>query len=126
MSEVLVIDDEPSVSSALKLILEDSGYRVAVALNGRDGIEQARRKRFCLTITDMCLPDMTGLDVINSLREGWPPDNFILITSHKSDEISFAARECGVTLLHKPFPPAEILQLMETSLAGCGRTFCAS
>jgi DNA-binding response OmpR family regulator len=74
----------------------------------------------------MCLPDMSGLDVINSLREGWRQDNFILITSHKSEEVLFAARECGVTLLHKPFPPAELLQVMETSLAGCGRTFCGS
>lgn len=122
MNEVLVIDDEPSVGGALKLILEDSGYRVAVALNGRDGIEQARRKQFCLTITDMYLPDMTGLDVINSLRGAWPPDNFILITSHKSDEVLFAARECGVTLLHKPFPPTEILRLMASSLAGSGKS----
>jgi DNA-binding response OmpR family regulator len=126
MSEVLVIDDEPSVGSALKLILEDSGYRVAVALNGHDGIEQARRKRFCLTITDMCLPDMTGLAVIDSLRGERSRDNFILITSHSSDEISFAARECGVPLLLKPFPPSEILRLMATTLAECGRTLSGS
>jgi CheY-like chemotaxis protein len=110
-AEVLVIDDEPSVGLALKIILEDSGYRVAVAVNGRDGIEQARRTQFRLTITDMCLPDMTGFDIINALCGGRPPDKFILITSHNSDEALFPARECGVRVLLKPFTPPEILQL---------------
>lgn len=119
-AEVLVIDDEPSVGIALKIILEDSGYCVAVALNGRDGIEQARRKQFCLTITDMCLPDMTGFDIINTLCGDRPPDKFILITSHNSDDVLSPARDCGVKVLFKPFTPPDILQLA-ASLVGSYR-----
>ena len=40
---VLIIDDEPSVADALRVILEDEGFSVAVAANGRDGIAEARR-----------------------------------------------------------------------------------
>ena len=120
-AEVLVIDDEPSVGFALKMILEDSGYRVAVALTGRDGIERARGKKFCLTITDLRLPDMTGFDVINSLCADWPPDNFIIITSHDSDDVLSPARTRGVPVLLKPFTPSAILQLVAATLAGGGR-----
>lgn len=114
----LVIDDEPSVAGALKMILEDSGYRVSVALTGRDGIEQSRRGRFCLTITDLRLPDMTGFDVIDAVCRDDPRGRFILITSHGSEEVSAEARGCGAAdVLLKPFPPSEILQLVKSTLA---------
>ncbi|HEX5706251.1 MAG TPA: response regulator [Pyrinomonadaceae bacterium] len=116
--EVLVIDDEPSVAYALKMILEDTGYRVAVALTGRDGIEQSRHGRFCLTITDFRLPDMTGLDVINAVRRDDPRSLFIIITSHGSEELMAEARSRGASgFLLKPFPPSEILRLVENTLA---------
>jgi DNA-binding response OmpR family regulator len=115
---ILVVEDEPSVAGALKLILEDSGYRVSVALTGRDGIEQSRRGRFCLTITDLRLPDMTGLDVMNAACRVNPRSQFILITSHGSEEVEAEARNCGAAgFLLKPFPPSEILQLVRSTLA---------
>ena len=115
---ILVVEDEPSVAGALKLILEDSGYRVSVAPTGRDGIEQSRRGNFCLTITDLRLPDMTGLDVISAVCRDEPQGLFILITSHGSEEVLAEARNCGAAgILLKPFRPSEILQLVESTLA---------
>ncbi|HYG11433.1 MAG TPA: response regulator [Pyrinomonadaceae bacterium] len=116
--EVLVIDDEPSIAEALKMILEDSNYRVSIALTGRDGIEQARRGQFCLTITDLRLPDMTGFDIIDAICRDKPESLFILITSHGSEEVLAEAQNCGVAgFLLKPFPPSEILQLVASTLA---------
>ena len=115
---ILVVEDEPSVAGALKLILEDSGYRVSVALTGHEGIELSRRDRFCLTITDLRLPDMTGLDVMNTLCRDNLRSQFILITSQGSEEVIAEARSCGASgFLLKPFPPSDILQLVRSTLA---------
>jgi DNA-binding response OmpR family regulator len=119
---VLVIDDEPSVADALKGILEDEGFSVAVAANGRDGIAEARRAAFGVTITDLRLPDMDGLEVIRAFREGGLGGAFILITSHGTPEIFARARTLGAAgVIAKPFLPSELLELL-TSTLGTRRT----
>jgi DNA-binding response OmpR family regulator len=115
---VLIIEDERSVADALKIILEDNGYRVSVAVTGRDGIEEALRGRFCLTITDVGLSDMSGFDVIRAICGHKLQMHFIIITSNHSQNLMAEARSCGAAgVLLKPFHPSEILQLISTTLA---------
>ena len=105
------------MADALKLILEDSGYRVSVAHTGRDGIESACRNEFCLTITDLGLTDMTGFDVINAICRHKPETRFIVITSIGSPDTFAEAQSCGAAgVLLKPFLPSEILQLIKNTL----------
>src|SRR5215212_9333637 len=94
-AEVLVIEDERSVADALRMILEDNGYRVSVAVTGRDGIDEALRGRFCLTITDIGLPDMSGFDVIKTICQSKLRMHFIIITSNDSQHVIAEARSCG-------------------------------
>ncbi|HEV2861065.1 MAG TPA: response regulator [Pyrinomonadaceae bacterium] len=116
-ARVLVIDDEPSVADALRLILEDEGFGVVVAATGRDGIEQARRGAFRLTITDLRLPDMNGLDVIGFFREQGGGGAVILITSSCTPEVCARAMELGAAgVVSKPFPPSEIIRLVAAAL----------
>jgi DNA-binding response OmpR family regulator len=115
--QVLVIDDEPSVADALRMILEDEGWRVVVAANGREGIEQARRAAFAVTITDLRLPDMNGLDVLEIFRENKAGGAVILITSYSTPEICARARELGaVGIVSKPFLPSEIVRIVNALL----------
>lgn len=119
VKRVLVIDDEPSVADALRVILEDQGFAVAVASSGRDGIEQARRDAFRVTITDLRLPDMDGLEVICAFREVGVGGAVILITSHGTPEIFARALDLGAAgVIAKPFLPSEILQLIAAALLG--------
>ena len=114
---VLVIDDEPSVADALRMIMEDQGFSVVVAASGRDGIEQARRERFRVTITDLRLPDMDGLEVLGAFREGGLGGSVILITSYGTPDIIARARDLGAAgFIAKPFLPSEILQLVAAAL----------
>ncbi len=116
-ARVLVIDDEPSVADALRVILEDEGFAVVVAANGRDGIEQARLAPFGVTVTDLRLPDMDGLQVIGAVREDGIGGEVILITSYRTAEISARAAALGaVGVIAKPFLPAEILRLIAVAL----------
>lgn len=113
LTEILVIDDELSVADALKVILESEGFRVTVAGSGRDGIERARRGKFGLAITDLRLPDMSGLDVLRTLLAEHPHSHVILITSYGTPEILAEAHGYGAAaVLGKPFPPSEIVRLV--------------
>lgn len=112
--EVLIIDDERSVADALKMILEDNGYRVCTAVTGREGIEEALRGQFCLTITDVGLSDMSGFDVIKAISPHKLQMHFIIITSQ---ELMLETTNCAVAgFLLKPFLPSEILKLIRTTL----------
>ena len=117
--KILVVDDETSVRDALKMILEDEGFSVVAASRGGEGVELARRSRFDLTITDLRLPDMSGLDVLSAVRfASGGRGRAILISAHATREVCAEARTRGALgVLHKPFRPSEILRLVAEGLA---------
>ena len=116
--EVLVVDDEPSVADALRLILEEQGFVVCVAGMAREGLAQARKRRFRLAIIDLRLPDMTGIELLKAICRESPQSALILITSCGTPEIFAEAKGCGASgFLSKPFPPSDILRLISAVLA---------
>jgi DNA-binding NtrC family response regulator len=118
---ILVIDDEPSIADALRLILEDKGYAVVLAMNGSRGVEQTICHRIDLTITDLQLPDMSGLDVLSAIRERDPHSPVIIITAHGSEEVNAeAARRGAFAVLSKPFLPSDVLNHVAAALATRG------
>ena len=115
-SRVLVIDDDASVRDALRLVLEDEGYAVVSASRGAEGVELLRAEGFDLVITDLRLPDMSGLDVLSAVR--FERGRAILISAHATHEVSAEARLRGASgVLRKPFPPSDILRLVADALA---------
>jgi len=116
---VLVIDDEPSVADALKLILSDSGYDVVVAMTGGDAVEELGKWRFDLVIADVRLPDMSGLDVLRHLRRSHPGVLAIIITAHHTPELAAESLSLGaVAVLPKPFSPSDLLTVIKTAFSG--------
>jgi DNA-binding NtrC family response regulator len=115
--KVLIIDDEPSVGDALKLVLEEKGYQIVLVNNGRDGLEMSRKQQFAFAIVDLYLADAYGLDLIKEIHERQPQLPMLLITGHGSPEVFAEARRLGaVGALSKPFQPAEILTLIAKTL----------
>lgn len=114
---ILIIDDEPSIVEALTLILDDQGYETVAAQTGRDGIEQAGRRNFDVTVTDLRLPDMSGLDVLKAIRAKDDKCRVIVITAHGAPEMVCELRACGaLEVLKKPFLPSDLLDLIESAL----------
>jgi CheY-like chemotaxis protein len=68
MKNILIIDDNEDVLKIFKQLLLDEGYRVSTANNGAIGIILSMRKRFDLVITDLNMPEMSGLDVIKRIN----------------------------------------------------------
>lgn len=116
---ILVVDDEPSVGDALKLVLESRGYEVVLVNNGLDGIDQARRRRFGFGIVDLRLTDISGFQVITDIRNLQPQTPILLITAHGSPQVFAEAMKLGaVGALSKPFHPAEILKVIDAHVHG--------
>src|SRR5213595_3102126 len=65
---LLVVDDERSMRELLSIVLRREGYDVTLAENGRLAIEQLERARFDLLISDIKMPDMSGVDVLRAAK----------------------------------------------------------
>jgi len=116
---ILIVDDEPSVGDALKLVLESSGYEVVLVTKGLDGIDQARSRRFGFGVVDLFLTDISGFQVIQDILNLQPETPILLITAHGSPQVFEEAKRLGaIGTLSKPFPPAEILKVIDSHVHG--------
>jgi two-component system NtrC family response regulator len=114
---ILIVDDEPSVGDALRMVLESSGYEVVLVTKGLEGIDQARTRHFGFSIVDLYLTDVSGFQVIADLRDLQPQIPILLITAHGSPQVFEEAKRLGaVGALAKPFHPAEILEFIDSHL----------
>jgi DNA-binding NtrC family response regulator len=111
---ILIVDDEPSVGDALRLVLESSGYEVVLVNNGLDGIDQARQRPFSFSIVDLRLTDISGFQVIKDILSLRPQTPILLITAHGTPQVFAEAMKLGaIGALSKPFPPSEVLKLID-------------
>ena len=116
---ILIVDDEPSVGDALKLVLESQGYEVVLVTRGVDGVDQVRRHHFGFGVVDLYLTDISGFEVITDILHLQPNIPILLITAHGSPQVFDEAKRLGaVGALAKPFHPREILKLIDTHLHG--------
>ena len=115
---ILVVDDEPSVVDALKVILTDNGYEAAAALRARDALELARRHQFDIAIVDLRLTDISGLALLPRIQEICPDADGILITAYASDDVRADAAASGfAAVLAKPFSPRDLLDSLSGVLS---------
>jgi DNA-binding response OmpR family regulator len=114
---ILIVDDEPSVGDALRMVLESNGYEVVLVTKGLDGIDQARTRSFGFSVVDLYLTDISGFQVISDLRTLQPQIPILLITAHGSPQVFDEAKKLGaIGALAKPFHPAEILKVIDSHL----------
>lgn len=111
MPQVLVIDDDRTIQTILKKVLRAQGYEVAVASNGLEGIQQARKIQPALIICDWLMPLMDGLDVCRQIKADPKLSTafFILLTSRGAIEDRVHGLDNGADdILTKPFELNEL------------------
>ncbi|MDJ0923008.1 MAG: response regulator transcription factor [Acidimicrobiia bacterium] len=103
MLEVLIVEDEPSYLDALKITLEPEGFSIRMAPDGRSGLAAFESARPDVVLLDLMLPDITGLDVLRSIRQ--LSDVPVIVVSAKSAEADIVtALELGADdYLTKPY-----------------------
>ena len=114
---LLVVDDDPGLSEVIELLLEREGYAVHRTGTVKRGVELAATGEFELVITDLKLPDATGLDAIAAIRSDRPELPIIMITSYSSMESAIAALRAGAAdYIIKPFNNEEFLRSVRRAL----------
>jgi DNA-binding NtrC family response regulator len=114
---ILLIEDDPGVSASISMLLPARGYDVETASLAHDGLERAAATDFDLVITDLRLPDGSGMSVIASLHNSQPALPIILMTSYSSlDTAIEALRNGAVDYVIKPFHNDALLFAIERAL----------
>ncbi len=116
--KVLVIEDDAAARMTLTAFLEDSGYTVVEAGQGRRAMELFSRERPDIVLTDLRMPDMDGFVVIARLKEESPSTPVIVITGTGDDSAASEAVSLGASgFMMKPIHDmGELVALMESAL----------
>jgi len=80
MARILVIDDQENIRNVLKKLLLLDGYEVDIAKDGKAGLKMVRLDGYDLVITDICMPEQDGLEVIMELKQQFPDIRIIVMT----------------------------------------------
>ena len=115
--KVLIIDDDRDIVDAMEAILSLEEYVVPHAYNGKSGIEKVKEERPDVILLDYMLPDMTGKDVVRSLKEDDEVKNIPIIIVSAARDIKEVARQLDVvSVLEKPFDMHALLRTVHTHL----------
>jgi DNA-binding NtrC family response regulator len=115
---VLVVDDEEGIRDVLSFVLTRDGLRVVTANGAIDALAQFAARKFDLVITDMMMPEMNGLELIDRLRALDPAVAIIMSTGYATPEVTSACGERTVQLLCKPCDLDELRLAIRGVFAG--------
>lgn len=95
MPSVLVVEDSPTQSTQIRLMLKSAEFEVYVAENGREALEILKKHEPDIVLTDMQMPEMDGLQLVEAVRDLYPHLPVVLMTQHGSEEIALDALRQG-------------------------------
>lgn len=116
-SGVLLADDDPDFIDSVRELLEQHGYDVFVAQDGREAITRIRTNGIDVLILDLRMPILNGVDVCLELRRSGHAIPTIIVTSYADQEVDALnkLRACKVSgILTKPFDPRELLRTLQS------------
>lgn len=113
---VLVVDDDPEIRDLVRWLLEDEGWTVETAADGRAALDQATRARPALIVLDMGLPIMNGEEVARRLHDVYANPPPIVVVSADGHAGERAARIGAASFLHKPFNVDELASIVRRTL----------
>ena len=119
---VLVVDDEPQILRALRVVLRDAGFEVVPAETGADALDRAAVRPPEAAIVDLMLPDMDGIEVTRRLRE-WSEMPILVLSAMGEEEQKVLALQAGADdYITKPFGSRELVARLQAALRRGGRS----
>jgi len=115
---VLVIDNEDVICKACHLVLSEKGHAVDYCKTGKSGLIAMARSRYDLVLLDMKLPDMDGMEILQSLKDEMPALCVIIMTGYSTLSNAVQAMKLGAAdYLSKPFTDDELSEAVEKACA---------
>lgn len=115
--KILVVDDEKTVCDSMKKILSRKGYDVDNTMNAEDAVKKINETNYDLVITDLMMPKISGIELLQIVKEHYPELEVILVTGYASIESAVQATKLGAAdYLPKPFTPDELMEITKKAL----------
>lgn len=111
MQHILIIEDEPGIYNFLKQGLEEEGYRITIASDGKQGVELFQSEKPDLILLDWMLPKMNGIDVCKAIRGKDTDVPILFLTAKDTVQETIEGLQCGANdYIKKPFSFEELLE----------------
>jgi len=113
---ILTVDDSTSIRQMVAFTLKSAGYEVTEAIDGQDALDKANQQAFDLVLTDINMPRMDGLNLLEKLRSTsqYEAIPILMLTTESGDEMKTKGRAAGATgWLVKPFNPESLLEVIK-------------
>lgn len=115
--EVLIVDDDPQVREVVRMIFLDAGYQCLAAKDGREGLEAFHASRPPLIVTDLTMPLMSGIELLQQIRQEDPGLAVIVLASASDMKPAIASLKLGAhAFLMKPVNADELLITAERAI----------
>jgi two-component system, cell cycle sensor histidine kinase and response regulator CckA len=112
---VLLVEDDDAVRGLARRVLEQNGFDVLVAANGRQALELVKGvKKLDLVLSDVVMPEMGGPELAVQVRRKWPTLPVVLMSGYSEADLRGEVREHGDAFLTKPFTPSSLLSVLAT------------
>jgi DNA-binding NtrC family response regulator len=110
---ILLVDDEEPIREAMLLLLKAADYRITACASGQEALQILANEQFDIIITDLFLPDITGIDILTKAKGLFPSLEVILITGHASAETAVRAmKEGAFDYITKPLNFEELRMIL--------------
>jgi len=109
---ILIVDDSESIREVVSFTLENEGYNVLIAVDGKDALKHLDGKVIDLIITDLHMPEMDGIELIKEVRKmpAYQRIPILFLTTESQATRKMEAKEAGATgWIIKPFVPAKLI-----------------
>jgi len=114
IERILVVDDEPLIRKLLREILKKEGYEISLAEDGVTALEQIKKKNFEMIITDIRMPGISGIKLLEMVNQISPSTLVVAITAHGSIENAVEAMKKGAyDYITKPITPQQIKLIIQ-------------
>jgi DNA-binding response OmpR family regulator len=114
MKRILIVDDEPQIGKIFGLKLKLAGYDVVTTSNGTEAIDLIKKQEFDIVLLDVLMPEVSGLDVLESVR-GFSNVPVIIFTA-RTDIFEVAKRLGASDYISKPLNPEHLVEKIKTVL----------
>ena len=117
--KIMVVDDEKHICQNVEKILKKNNYDVVQATSAKEALEKMTKESFSLLISDIVMPEMNGLELLELTKEKWPHTKAVMMTGYASTDTAFKAIRLGAQdYICKPFTPDELRSSVDLVLAG--------
>ncbi len=114
---ILVVDDDETIRTTMKAILQDEGYLVDLAATGKEAIQRTQETTYNVALLDIRLPDMEGIELLKLLKDSIPRTRKIMVTGYPSMQNAIAALNKNAdAYLLKPVDVEKLLNTVKDQL----------